>query len=87
MAAYRGYGGYDNMYAAVLRELKRAYPHIRLILVLPYLNSNILTDGYDEMVYPPLESVPKRFAITKRNEWMARECDVVVAHVTNGWSP
>ena len=80
-----GYGGFDHMCAAVLRELKRANPHIRLILVLPYLNSSILTDGYDETVYPPLESVPRRFAISRRNEWMVMESDVVVAYVTHGW--
>lgn len=80
-----GYGGFDHMCAAVLRELKRANPHIRLILVLPYLNSSILTDGYDETVYPPLESVPRRFAISRRNEWMVMEGDAVVAYVTHGW--
>ena len=73
------------MCAAVLRELKRTNPHIRLILVLPYLNSSILTDGYDETVYPPLESVPRRFAISRRNEWMVMEGDAVVAYVTHGW--
>ena len=80
-----GYGGFDHLCAAVLRELKKDYPHIRLILVLPYLNSSMITEGYDETVYPPLESVPKRFAISRRNEWMVRECDVVIAYVTHGW--
>ena len=80
-----GYGGFDHMCAAVLRELKTANSHIRLILVLPYLNSSILTDGYDETVYPPLESVPRRFAISRRNEWMVMESDAVVAYVTHGW--
>ena len=80
-----GYGGFDHMCAAVLRKMKDANPHIRLVLVLPYLNSSILTDGYDGTVYPPLESVPKRFAISRRNEWMVMESDAVVAYVTHGW--
>ncbi len=80
-----GYGGFDHMCAAVLRKMKDANPHIRLVLVLPYLNSSILTDGYDETVYPPLESVPRRFAISRRNEWMVVESDAVVAYVTHGW--
>ena len=80
-----GYGGFDHMCAAVLRELKNANPHIRLVLVLPYLNNSILTDGYDETVYPPLEFVPRRFAISRRNEWMVMESDAVVAYVTHGW--
>ena len=80
-----GYGGFDFLCASVLRELKKANPQIRLILVLPYLNSSMLTDGYDETLYPPLESVPRRFAISRRNEWMVQECDAVVAYVTHGW--
>ena len=80
-----GYGGFDHLCAAVLRDLKKSHPQIRLILILPYLNSSMITDGYDETLYPPLESVPKRFAISRRNEWMVRECDTVVAYVTHGW--
>ena len=48
-----GYGDFDHMCAAVLREMKSSNPHIRLVLVLPYLNSSIVTDGYSETVYPP----------------------------------
>lgn len=80
-----GYGHFDYMCADVLRALKKVHPHIRLVLVLPYLNSNMLTDRYDETVYPPLESVPKRFAISRRNEWMVCESDVVVAYVLRGF--
>lgn len=80
-----GYGEFDILSALVLRELKQKHGHIRIILVLPYLNSSIMTRGYDETIYPPLESVPKRFAILRRNEWMVRESDVVIAYVNHGW--
>lgn len=80
-----GYGSFDSMCASVLREMKKAHSHIRLVLVLPYLNSSVLTEGYDETVYPPLESVPKRYAVVRRNEWMVRECDVVIAYVIRGF--
>lgn len=80
-----GYGHFDYMCASVLREFKKIHPHIRLILVLPYLNSTMITDGYDETVYPPLETVPPRFAIVRCNEWMVRESDVVVAYVIRGF--
>lgn len=79
------YGNFDYLCASTLRELKKQHPTIKLILVLPYLNSSMMTEGYDETVYPPLESVPKRFAISRRNEWMVRESDIVVAYVTHGW--
>lgn len=80
-----GYGHFDYMCASVLRELKKIHSQIRLVLVLPYLNSTMITDGYDETVYPPLETVPPRFAIVRRNEWMVRESDVVVAYVIRGF--
>ena len=48
-----GYGRFDYLSATVLRDLKQQHPTIRLILVLPYLNSTIITDGYDETIYPP----------------------------------
>lgn len=80
-----GYGAFDSLCASVLRELKPKNEQIRLILVLPYLNNNIITDGYDETIYPPLESVPKKFAILRRNEWMVQEGDIVVTYVNHGW--
>ena len=80
-----GYGCFDFICASVLRELKIIHPYIRLVLVLPYLNSRMITDGYDETVYPPLEFVPPRFAIVRRNEWMVCESDVIVAYVMRGF--
>ncbi|MBQ6922498.1 MAG: hypothetical protein IJQ66_05345, partial [Clostridia bacterium] len=32
-------------------------------------------------VYPPLESVPRRLAIIRKNEWMVNESDYIIAYV------
>ena len=80
-----GYGAFDRLAAAVLREQKQQQQNLQLVLVLPYLNSKMDTAGYDYTIYPPLESVPPRFAISKRNQWMVAVSDVVVAYVTHGW--
>lgn len=40
---------------------------------------------YDGSVYPPLETVPRRYAISKRNEWMVEQADVIISCVTHGW--
>ena len=40
---------------------------------------------YDRTVYPPLETVPRRFAISHRNRWMVEVSDVVVAYVLHDW--
>ena len=80
-----GYVSFDSLAASVLREQKKRYPQIELILVLAYLNTGRDTSGYDSTVYPPLETVPRRFAISHRNRWMVESADVVVAYVLHDW--
>ncbi len=40
---------------------------------------------YDEVIYPPIENTPKRFAISKRNEWMIKSADIVIAYVKTSY--
>ena len=80
-----GYGAFDGLAAAAVRRQKETYPHIELILVLAYLNRDIDASRYDSTTYPPLETVPPRYAIVKRNEWMVCESSVVISGVTHGW--
>ena len=80
-----GYGAFDSLAASILREQKKQYPQIVLVLVLAYLNTERNTSGYDSTVYPPLETVPRRFAISHRNRWMVESADVVVAYVLHDW--
>ena len=79
-----GYGEFDSLAASILREQKKKYPQIELVLVLAYLNTGRNTSGYDSTVYPPLETAPRRFAISHRNRWMVAS-DVVVAYVLHDW--
>lgn len=81
----RTYGAFDLLAASVLRAQKKRYPQIELILVLAYLNTGRNTSGYDSTVYPPLETTPRRFAISHRNRWMVEASDVVVAYVLHDW--
>lgn len=80
-----GYGEFDSLAASILREQKKKYPQIKLVLVLAYLNTGKNTSGYDSTVYPPLETVSRRFAISHRNRWMVEASDVVVAYVLHDW--
>lgn len=80
-----GYGAFDSLAASVLREQKKRYSQIELVLVLAYLNTGRDTSGYDSTVYPLLETVPRRFAISHRNRWMVESADVVVAYVLHDW--
>ncbi len=80
-----GYGSFDSMAASVVWELKQKYPHIQSVLVLPYLDKKVFADHYDYTTYPPLETVPRKFAISHRNRWMVETADVLVAYVLHGW--
>lgn len=80
-----GYGGFDRMALSVVNKAKEAHPDVRAILVLPYLDRSMDLDAYDGSVYPPLEKVPRRFAISRRNRWMVDQADVVVAYVIHEW--
>lgn len=80
-----GYGDFDSLAAAAVRRQKTRYPNIEAVLVLAYLNREMDASRYDGTTYPPLETVPPRYAIIRRNEWMVRESDVVISGVTHGW--
>ena len=80
-----GYGAFDAMAASVVWQLKEKYPEICSVLVLPYPDRQTDASRYDLTTYPPLEHVPRRFAILRRNEWMVRAADVVVAYVRYGY--
>ena len=80
-----GYGNFDNLAAKALKKLKKKYAHINSILVIPYLDRKYDLELYDSSVYPPLEDVPQRFAISKRNEWMIQNSEFVVAYVKYSW--
>lgn len=78
-----GYGEFDKLCAAIVKELKGTYPHIKSILIIPYIDRTFDQQLYDCSEYPPLENVPKRFAISKRNEYMVDIADVLVCYITH----
>ncbi len=87
-----GYGDFDAMVSRVIDKLRVKYKGfagfaLEKIFVTPpvrpsYLERNeIMKTHYDEVLYPPLESVPYKFAILKRNEWIVENSDYVVCYV------
>ena len=80
-----GYGDFDLLAANVLHELKPEYPELESILILPYPDRQVDVSLYDGTIYPPLENVPKRFAISHRNRWMVDQADMVIAYVDHDW--
>ncbi len=78
-----GYGNFDILVAETVKAIKENYPYVISTLVIPYMDKEVSTNLYDGSVYPPIETVPKRAAIIKRNMWMVDNSDVVVGYITN----
>ena len=84
-----GYGAFDEICALACRELKKEYSNIETVYVTPYINDSqqskikaMQNCGLcDTSLYPPLENVPPRFAISRRNEWMITNADLIIAYV------
>ena len=80
-----GYGDFDFLAARAVKSAAMKRMNIVSILVIPYLEHKYNKELYDETIYPDLERVPKRYAISKRNKWMIDNSDVVVSYVDHDW--
>ena len=82
------YGAFDRMAARAVIDAKRRYPEVKLSILLPYHPSERAVqapDGYDNTIYPPgMETVPRRVAIVRANEYMIQHCDCLIAYA---WQP
>lgn len=86
-----GYGAFDSFALRCCKEYKASHPTAILLFVTPYLDPDYLKrrdvslDGYDDIVTPPNENTPPRYAILKRNEYMVDRSDLLIAYVNYGW--
>ena len=86
------YGDFDRFAYDCCKKYKEAHPKISLVFVTPYLileyQKNQLVyqqTKYDSIIYPEIESKPKRFAIIYRNQYMVEKADYVIAYVSHEW--
>ena len=85
-----GYGDFDGLCLRTLKDLKADFPKIELIFITPYLDKSyskleFAKYHYDDVIFPPIENFPRKFAILKRNEWMVDSADLVIAYVKYSW--
>ena len=83
-----GYGAFDRFALSVSRSYKKEYRESRLYFVTPYMTESYqknqlkaAKNEYDSIIYPPIENVPPRFAISFRNKYMVEKADIVIAYV------
>ena len=79
-----GYGAFDAAAAAATLALRAAHPEVEVVLVRPYLDAGPAPQPGMASVYPPLERVPRRFAIARRNRWMVDHSDMMICYVREG---
>lgn len=80
------YGCFDAFAHRCAKKYKKLHPETKIIFVTPYIDENyyLLQDSeerYDEIIYPELENVPKRYAIDKRNKWIVENSDFIFFYV------
>lgn len=83
-----GYGSFDGICSSSIDKLrKNSLCHIEKLFVTPYITQSYADKNesmkkfFDDIIYPPLEDVPYKLAIIKRNEWMVKNADLVIAYV------
>ena len=85
-----GYGGFDRIAATAVKRMKLQHPEITLMLVLPYHPAERPIEtpyGFDGTYYSEgLEKVPRRYAIVRANEIMAKQSDWLISYVRHGAS-
>ncbi|MBR2013579.1 MAG: DUF1273 family protein [Clostridia bacterium] len=77
-------GSFDLMVYDILKELKIQYPRIQYNVVFAYFPEESERGRIDEehTIYPEgFETVPRKFAIDRRNHWMIEQSDIVVTFV------
>ncbi len=82
-----GQGGFDRISAVSIFKLKKKYPHIKNILVIPYLTFNVFNkDIFDEITFPEgFEKYHYKEAIPKRNRFMVEQSDIAICYVHHSW--
>lgn len=84
-----GYGTFDRLAASAVKSVKRKFPDIELFFVTPYHPAERpceLPLGFDGIFYPPLENVPRQYAIVRANRYMAATSDAIICYVWHGAS-
>ena len=80
-----GYGAFDDFARKCGRKYQKEHPNTKLVFVTPYMNKECKKDLYDDIIYPPIEDKPLKFAILYRNRWMVENSDFVIAYITHTW--
>lgn len=80
-----GIGATDNKFISAVVKIRKKYPTVKLLLIMPYLTTELIQSKeyyenlYDDILIPDeLIGVYYKSAIGKRNRWIVDNCDVII---------
>lgn len=81
-----GQGYFDKTCAVIVHRLKKRFPHIKNILVIPYRDFKVFNDSlFDEIVYPfevhTFSYYTYKSGSPKRNRWAVDHSSVAICFV------
>ncbi len=85
------YGSFDRLSSRIIKKLQTKYPHIKLILILPYITQNIIENkdyytDYDNIVVADIPvNTPPKYRIIKCNRYMIDNSSFLIAYVKHPW--
>lgn len=81
-------GAFDRQATGAVKAMKRKYPDIKLVLVLPYFTNKLnkykeyYEQDYDEIYIPQeLMGVHYKSAVTKRNRLMVDQSELIICYI------
>ena len=76
---------YDGNYGAFDKKCADAVIQLKLVLILTYYHHDKekypIPTCYDNTILPELEDLHYKQKITKRNEWIIDNCDILICHI------
>lgn len=85
------YGRFDAFAYSCAKKYKQRNKKAKLVFISPYplghkrYSKDELASRFDLVIYPELEHVPNRFAISHRNRWIVDKADVIIAYVNHSY--
>lgn len=79
-----GKGYFDNISAKIVLNLKEKFPEIKIYKILTNYNhkkDKLELSAYDGSILPEIQEIHYKQKITKKNEWMINNCDILVCHI------
>lgn len=73
------------MVYSCLKQLRKSFPHIRVCVVLAYLQTEKSEcDDMSDMMYPEIEGYPK-LAVERRNRWLIDHAECGICYINHTW--